>query len=735
MTKAKRGQSHLADPGLSYKSVRFGSTPITPRVSRIDEQSTLSQFGFTPSSSANAGSKKKKRTLVPYGRKGLKRKRESLILGEPKEESAGENEEDEDERPVGKRRIAGSARQLIEPDSEEDKDNTTTKVEKDEENFLLKVDTDDEGADEESWRPSYAPKRRKKTAVKPKRHSDSYKKDRTLTQMYPLRNAISESEYEEESDDENLEQQEEQEEQEGELQEERIKEEDKPVRIKDEPSSQNEIPLEVPSSRHIKEEEEEPKSPIKLEEAEKENIPDEDMDIPTTTSSAIQPLDSSINPKTPKKSIPVIVPSSYTPPVTPLSPLRHSQLDAIYKSPSVQRLWRMKGIHMPGLSPVVEDQRKENDGTSTERTESGVPSPQQMLKRPDFAKGNVGTNTPAETSPEASNRRIPDFIKNKMVPSSQWWEREETWSSHSVHALETVLEVDSQPEVQVPSSDVPSIRSTTTTPKATPNASRVIEIGDVNIVPESPLKLKAQAGTASKDSFVGFSFREPLLRDSSGLHTISTSFLRKESSMVEHIPVAQNESQKSEVSTRSVDRQLIFESDDYNKVSAERVEETPPEKESMDPDATLSQTPSKDSERTPRAAVRNNSSPMATRKDNHIPLLPPSSPPQSYGHPAHVTETPTSSKDIFHSPSSVISTSLILNLTKRSSGFDQYSDGLSETMDSLDTYSRNKPVETLSQWKMRTFGPSQAVPTISQILPQSMLPGKSDDDDDDDEEL
>ncbi|KAK6538939.1 hypothetical protein TWF694_010490 [Orbilia ellipsospora] len=718
MTRPQRErQTRLADPHLSYKSVRFGGIPSTPRPSNRDEQSTLSQFGFTPSSSSTT-KKKKKRTLIPYTKRNLKRKSldlDDLKNGTPERE---DEEEEEDGSPTEKKKRRLSAR-IVKDESDEDDD--VIKEEVNEGKFLVSDESEKED-DEESWRPILAPKRRRgRTTAKPKRNSRLAKPDRTLTQMYPLDHPISDSEYEEEEEHGNRE-----ESSEGEVIKEEPIEEPEEMRIKDEPNSQNEILLDLGynDDEYIKQEDDRDTHPVKREEAEKENIPSEDEQTSILASSA--------NPQTPHKPIRTVVPSSYTPPMTPLSPLRHKQLDAIYKSPSVQRLWRLKGVAMPGLSPVVEDATKEKAGSAMENNEPETISPSTNLKKPNFTREDTHAESSIESSSKNETQSIPSFIRNRVVPSSQWWDREESWVLNSGKGLETVLEVDSQPEVQVESSDVPEVRSATATPKA----DRIINQEDVEVIPESPLRPRAEI--SRKNQAVPTEFREPLLRDSSGLHTLySTSFFRRESSAIVPPPkITEHESQKSEVSTRSVDRQLLLESDEYSKLAIDRVEETPiEEKQNSDPDATISQSPSKDTETTPRPKSRTRS--LATRKDSRLPLLPPSSPPQSYSNIPHISETPRSSKDIFHSPSSKISTSPTVEFTKRSSesyGFrNQDSEDLNEAGDSMEPNRRGSS-ETLSQWRLRTFGPSQAVPTISQFFPQGLLGDSLDDDDDDDDE-
>ncbi|KAF3909433.1 hypothetical protein AA313_de0202244 [Arthrobotrys entomopaga] len=704
-------QTRLADPNLSYKSVRFGRTPMsTPKSSYRDEQSTLSQFGFTPSSTST--SKKKKRILIPYTKRSLKRK--SLDLDDL--EGGTPEQEEEEGSPIEKKRRRTSNR-IVKNESDEDDD--VVKEEIKEEEFLASDESDMED-NEASWRPTLAPKRRRRMAAKPKKNSRLSKPDRTLTQMYPHDHPFSDSDYqEEEGEDQNQEQSSE---------DEAIKEEPtdqtEEIRVKDEPNSQNEISLDLGynDNEYIKQEDDRDNHPIKAEEAEKENVPSEDEQISKPASS--------INPQTPHKPIRTVVPSSYTPPMTPLSPLRHKQLDAIYKSPSVQRLWRLKGITMPGLSPVIENKETEENGPVTESNKSEIISPLINIKKPNFTRENTDDGASSRDEKQSG----PSFLRNRVVPSSQWWDREESWVSNSCNGLETVLEVDSQPEVQVESSDVPEVRSTTATPKA----ERIIKHEeDVDVVPESPLKSRAEM--SRKNQAVATEFREPLLRDSSGLHSIyNTSFLRRESSAIVPPPkVTENESQKSEVSTRSVDRQLLLESDEYSKAVVECVEDTPVEgKQDSDPDATISQSLPKDTEITPRP--KNRTRPPASRKDSHVPLLPPSSPPQSYSNIPHISETPRSPKDLFHSPSSKIATSPTVDFTKRSS--DSYgtrnpdSEDLNEVGDSMVSNKKGSS-ETLSQWRLRTFGPSQAVPTISQIFPQSLLGDSLDDDDDDDEEL
>ncbi|EPS42007.1 hypothetical protein H072_4076 [Dactylellina haptotyla CBS 200.50] len=724
MPKPQRfAQSRLADPNISYKSVRFGSTPVPHKSSSIDEQSTLSQFGFTPSSSAaSTVVKKKKRKLIPYGKRGLKRK--SINFDDLKAGSSDDQEEEEeDERsPVGKKR---RVRRVIVP-REVEEENDENDSEAEEQISVIKKELIAEEGEEESWRPTYAPKRQRGKSTKTNRTLKSMD-DRTLTQMYPMNfhRSISDSDYEEEDDGEDQDSRiEEESGQEQESEEEPTEEEQELVRVKDEPLSQTEVSFNSDDNEeYIKQEDQQPGITIKNEESEKENIPGDEETFASAADSA--------NPKTPKKPIPNVVPSSYTPPVTPLSPLRHSQLDAIYKSPSVQRLWRLKGIAMPGLSPVVEDQTKEDTGSTTQRTESELIAAKSPLRKPNFTLESASAETMAESPTKDPSPRVPDFIKNKIVPSSQWWDREETWSSNSGRALETVLEVESQPEVQVESSDVPSIRSTTVTPRA----QRIVQLEEadgVDVVPESPVSKRSEE--FSKEVPTVSEVREPLLRDSSTLNPLYTSFLRKESSTIVLNPKpVENKSQRSEISTRSVDRQLIFESDDYSKNSGDVVKETPLDRtESSDPDATLSQTPSRDSDKTPRAKKRSRT--LTSRKESNVPLLLPSSPPQSCNG-LHVSETPRSSKDIFHSPSSKISTSPTINFTRRSSDTyepqEQYLDDMNET---LDSYRPPRAIETLSQWKLREFGPSQAVPTISQFFPAGFL-AEDDDDEDEDEEL
>ncbi|KAK6526920.1 hypothetical protein TWF281_010116 [Arthrobotrys megalospora] len=746
-------QQFLADPHLSFKSVRFGDKPITPRLSSTNDQSTLSQFGFMPTSSS-ANAKKKKRTLVAYKNSGTKRK--SLNFDDLKHESS-EGEEEEDGDPVGKRRRVGHGHRLSDEDGE---DTDEIKEEVGDESFVVNDQFDED--DEESWRPIRSPKRRK-SPPKRKKFSIQKTRDRTLTQMYPLTHIPSESEYEEEGGEE-----ESQEEYEGEESQEedldvpvediRIKDEpisqaayEPDMQIKDEPQSQPEIPEDPMLNQYFKQEDEDirlldPTEPIK-----QENPADEITGEPSiTTDSEVLGLQD--YPKTPNRPIPAVIPSSYTPPVTPLSPLRHQQLSAILASPSIQRQWRMSGRKLPGftvpdLSPVTEHQKKV-DGSSTEENTPVEPEvPVQPPKRPDFTKDSAETDALSGASTETSAQREPGLnprrsgqgeserTKPRVVQSTQWWEREETFTSNSANTLEPIQEVDSQPEVQVRSSDA---QNKPIAPIA-PAARQPVRSGDIEVVPESPVRRKNSRNTSFKSSFSTSMSREPLLRDSSGLHTIvNTSFFRKESSTIEPPPKAvDNESQRSEVSIKSVDRQLMNESDDYKKASADRVEETQLNTDELDPDATISQSLSKDLEATPRAPVRRPALP--TRKGSHIPLLPPSSPPQTYRFAGNINSTPPSSKDIFHSPSSKISSSPIMDFKNTVETFEpqeEEGEGSNEGLDTSESYIGKGPVETITQWKMRMFGPSQAVPTISQILgANNLVNGAEDDEDEDDEEL
>ncbi|KAJ6261281.1 hypothetical protein Dda_3950 [Drechslerella dactyloides] len=719
----ERRQTRLADPQLSYKSVRYGNTPNTPQPFSRQDQGTLSQFGFTPSSlSATTSGTKKRRTLIPYG----SRNRKSWPPDNCKAESPDESE---DGTPATKRRRISRRRNIVD-DNEENEPDVPVKAEDVQEDSFVKEESEQDD-DEESWRPpeSPAPKRRRRRTISKPKARTSAARNRTLTQMYPVY-GVSESEYEEGPEEEQDPTEADHEEPEPERIQAPEAEVEGNVRIKNEPESDSETSHEYDRDIHIKREDE-PDPMYQHAEDEKENIPREDAVEPTTVAVSNSNAAGTANPKTPKKPIPNVVPSSYTPPVTPLSPLRHSQLDAIYKSPSVQRLWRMKGIGMPGkveanLSPVAEHiKMEEDDISSLEASTSENNHPQVPPKRPDFGRETNSVDAPSGATSRIT-AQMPDFIQNKMVPSSQWWEREETMSSNSARVLETIIEADSQPEVQVRSS-VSASRTGTPTPKA----QRTVELEELDIVPESPVRKRiTKIGEKQKTSPTGLTNMEPLLRDSSGLHTLATSFLQKESSTIDRIPNSiQEESQKSEVSLRSVDKQLLLESEDYDKASAERVEETESQKQDIDPDetldSTLSETSPKAAERTPRPVHRTTS--LMSRKDSHIPLLPPSSPPHSHSLAAHDSSSPMNIRSLFPSSPAKLSTSPV-------TGFRKSSSDMNETMDSLD-YPRKGLVETHTQWKLRTFGPSQAIPTISQILPASMLEDDDDDDDDDDEEL
>ncbi|KAF3907931.1 hypothetical protein ABW21_db0204833 [Orbilia brochopaga] len=707
-------QSRLADPTLSYKSVRYGNTATPVRPFSTEDQSTLSQFGFTPSSlSATTSNAKKKRTLIPYG----SRKRKSW----PPDNWKAEGSEDrETGGSATKRRRISRTRNVIDEEEESERE-VAVKVEAGREGASLKDESDQD--DDESWRPpsSYAPKRRRRKTTSRSTVRSSKAKDRTLTQMYPL-TRFSESEYEDDEKEQDVEDISyegpeldvdgvDYESPRPQFEPEQVQEldqEEENIKIKNEPVSDNETSHEHDSTIRIKKEEDEPAPIYQHTEDGKENIPREDTagptDKPISTSSAA----GIANPKTPKKLIPNVVPSSYTPPVTPLSPLRHSQLEAIYKSPSVQRLWRMKGLGMPGraeptLSPVAEHIKKEDDDTSSMVAPTAPHVNQPMPpRRPDFGQ-NSSRPTLSASGTEQKVVQALKSLKSKMVPSSQWWEREDTLSSNSARVLETVLEADSQPEVQVRSS-VSVSRTGTPTPKTR----RTVDLEDLDVVvPESPvLKRIADNGNKKKISPTGFKNMEPLLRDSSGLHTLATSFLRKESSTFDRVPNSiQEESQKSEVSLRSVDKQLLIESEEADKASAER-ESKETQHHTIDSDETLDSTPSQAPpqalERIPQLVHRTTS--VMSRKDSHIPLLPPSSPPHSHS---------LNLRDIF--PSSPVKVP-----TSPGSGIRKTSSDLTESLESP-VYTRKGPIETHTQWKLRTFGPSQAIPTLSQILPASML--------------
>ncbi|KAK6354875.1 hypothetical protein TWF696_004006 [Orbilia brochopaga] len=719
-------QTRLADPNLSYKSVRYGNTPIPVRPFSTEDQSTLSQFGFTPSSLFATASKTRKKTLIPYG----SRKRKSWP---PDNRNVEEPDELEDAGSARKRRRISRRRNIVDEEEESERD-VPVKAEDEEEGTSVKDESEQD--DEESWRPpaSYAPKRRRRKTISKPTLRSSKKKDRTLTQMYPLR-AFSESEYEEEDEEQQDLGEVNQEEPEPEQLQQSDREEGD-IKIKNEPESDSETSHEHGGNIRIKQEDE-PSPTYQHPEDEKENVLREETAGPTAAPISISSTMSVANSKTPKKPIPNVVPSSYTPPVTPLSPLRHSQLEAIYRSPSVQRLWRMKGMGMPGkaepsLSPVVERIKKEDDDVPSLDTSTVEPTGKQMPpRRLDFAlESSKSTASTGSTSQKAS--QAPDFMRNKLVPSSQWWEREETLSSNSARVLETILEADSQPEVQVRSSV-----SVSRTGSPTPKAQRTIKLEEIEdldvVIPESPVhKRTADKGEKQKASPTGFPRMEPLLRDSSGLHTLATSFLRKESSTFDRVPNSiQEESQKSEkseVSLRSVDKQLLLESEEHDKASAPQVEERESRKPNIDSDetldSTLSQTSPKATERTPRPVHRPTS--FMSRNNSHIPLLPPSSPPHSHSLAAHNSSTPPNLKDLF-------SSSPVKEPTSPMTGLGKNSSDLNETLDSPDCPRR--PVETHTQWKLRTFGPSQAIPTLSQILPRSMLVDEDDEDDDFDEEL
>ncbi|KAF3122950.1 hypothetical protein TWF594_002565 [Orbilia oligospora] len=489
------------------------------------------------------------------------------------------------------------------------------------------------------------------------------------------------------------------------------------------------MPEDLILNQHVKQENEDIELSDQARVVKLENLADEVTEEPTAT------MDSDVlgllqNPKTPKRPIPQVVPSSYTPPVTPLSPLRHQQLSAILASPSVQRQWRTSGRKLPGfivpdLSPVTEHQKKIDDSSTEENTPVEPIAPAQPLKRPDFTGGSG-------RSPGSSVKET-EPAKPRVVPSTQWWEREETLTLNSTTTLEPIQEVDSQPDVQVGSSgdvqDNEAASNTTTAPQ-------VLQPIEREVVPESPVRRNRLKNRSFKPSLSTSISREPLLRDSSGLHTINTSFFRKESSTIEPPPQAvESESQKSQISIKSVDRQLMNESNNHNKIAANGGEETQLDIDELDSDATISQSQPEELEITPQAPVRKPTLP--SRKSSGLPLLPPSSPPQTYKFPGNINSTPPSSKDIFHSPSSKGSSSPIMEFKNTLETFEpQEGEGgkedSNEATAASTSYGGKGPVETLTQWKMRMFGPSQAVPTISQILGANSL---ADDDEEDDEEL
>ncbi|KAF3092361.1 hypothetical protein TWF102_008444 [Orbilia oligospora] len=729
--RTKDRQTYLANPHESYKTTRYGDKPITHRVSSAYDQSTLSQFGFTPSSSS-ASSKKHKRKSLPSKSGGVKRR--SLNFDDLKDESSGE-EEREDGNPVGKKRRVGQGR-LSSDDEDENNKREIKEEDMAEDSFVVNDQFDED--DEESWRPRRSPKRRRPL---PKRRTFQAPKTRdlTLTQMHPLTRITAESDYEndEESQGEYTEGDESQEDDLN-IPVEDIQVKGEPVSqgvyepeawIKDEPQSQAEMPEDLILNQHVKQENEDIELSDQARVVKLENLADEVTEEPTAT------MDSDVlgllqNPKTPKRPIPQVVPSSYTPPVTPLSPLRHQQLSAILASPSVQRQWRTSGRKLPGfivpdLSPVTEHQKKIDDSSTEENTPVEPIAPAQPLKRPDFTGGSG-------RSPGSSVKET-EPAKPRVVPSTQWWEREETLTLNSTTTLEPIQEVDSQPDVQVGSSgdvqDNEAASNTTTAPQ-------VLQPIEREVVPESPVRRNRLKNRSFKPSLSTSISREPLLRDSSGLHTINTSFFRKESSTIEPPPQAvESESQKSQISIKSVDRQLMNESNNHNKIAANGGEETQLDIDELDSDATISQSQPEELEITPQAPVRKPTLP--SRKSSGLPLLPPSSPPQTYKFPGNINSTPPSSKDIFHSPSSKGSSSPIMEFKNTLETFEpQEGEGgkedSNEATAASTSYGGKGPVETLTQWKMRMFGPSQAVPTISQILGANSL---ADDDEEDDEEL
>ncbi|KAK6512221.1 hypothetical protein TWF481_001112 [Arthrobotrys musiformis] len=727
-------QTFLADPHLSYKTTRYGDTPITHRVSSSYDQSTLSQFGFTPRP-PSANSRKHKRVLgIP---KNGRAKRRSLDFDDVKDESSGDYSSGENRSPAGKKRRVGEG--FLSSDDEDEGASGEVKHEVVEDSFVVNDEYDED--DEASWRPNHLPKRRR-SLPKRRRFLVPKTRDQTLTQMYPSIHIRPGSDYEEEEEEESQEEYggEESQEDDMDMPVDDIYVKDEPISqaayepeawVKDEPQSQTEMPEDLLENQPLKQEDEDRMPLGPMVGIKKENPEDGAMDPTTNVGSGTSVLPN--GPQTPKRPIPAVVPSSYTPPVTPLSPLRHQQLSAILASPSIQRQWRLSGRKLPGstipdLSPVTEHQRK-IDGSSTEENTPIESSAQAApLKRPDFTKDSTGVNASAGASSESRDKEIRP-AKPKVVQSTQWWEWEETLTSNSATTLEPIQEVDSQPEVQTKSSDAQDKDAASITPM-TP----------IEVVPESPVRRNRSTNRSCRPSLSTSMSREPLLRDSSGLHTINTSFFRKESSTIEPPPkTADNDSQRSEVSLKSVDRQLMNESDGYKGVPAEVIEETQLNTDELDSDATISQSQLEGIETTPRAPIGKPAPP--SRKGNNLPLLPPSSPPQTYNLPGNINlnSTPPSSKDIFHSPSSRASSSPIMEFKNTLETFEpeerDKEDSNKET-DSPATYSGKGPVETLTQWKMRMFGPSQAVPTISQILGANTLPNDTEDyDEDEDEEL
>ncbi|KAK6508320.1 hypothetical protein TWF506_010415 [Arthrobotrys conoides] len=739
--RTKERQTYLANPLESYKTTRYGNKPVTHRSSSAFDQSTLSQFGFTPSSSS-ANSKRYRRTSVLSKSGGVKRR--SLNFDDLEHEGSGA-EGKEDGIPVGKKRRVGQGH--LSSDDEDEHGNSKLKEEDvGEDSFVVndQSDQDDEG----SWRSRRSPKRRRSL---PKRRPFLAPKTRdlTLTQMYPLTRITSESDYEdeEESQGEYTEGEESQEE-DLDMPLEDVQAKDEPVsqfvyepeqRVKDEPQSQTEILEDLILNQHLTQEDEDTEPPDQTIAVKQENLADEVMEGLTTT---LGPEVSGLlyNPKTPKRPIPKVVPSSHTPPVTPLSPLRHQQLSAILASPSVQRQWRMSGRKLPGftipdLSPVAEHRKKVDDSSTEENTPVEPEYPVQPLKRPNFAKDSVGADASSRASSGSSVKETGP-TKLKFVPSTQWWEREESLTSNSATTLEPIQEVDSQPEPRVRSSGDVQDNETVSNTTAAPQVLQPIES---KVVPKSPVRRNRSKNRPFKPSLSTSMSREPLLRDSSGLHTINTSFFRKESSTIEPPkPAAEEESQKSQVSIKSVDRQLMNESDSYNNTTADKVEETQLDIDELDPDATISQSQPEelDLEITPRAPVRKLTLPSL--KGSNLPLLPPSSPPQDYKLHNNINSTPPSSKDIFHSPSTKGSSSPLMEFKNTLENFELQEEDkdLDEVTDASASYGGKGPVETLTQWKMRMFGPSQAVPTISQIFGANSLDnGAEDYEEDDDEEL
>ncbi|RVD86459.1 uncharacterized protein DFL_004733 [Arthrobotrys flagrans] len=726
-------QTFLADPHRSFKTTRYGDKPITYRRSpSAYDQSTLSQFGFTPRPSS-ANSKKHKWTSVASKNSGAKRR--NLNFDNLKHDSSeGEEEEEEDGVPVGKKRRVGQGH-LSSDDEDKEGNIELNEEEMGDDSFVV---NDHFGEDDEaSWRPIRAPKRRR-SLPKRRRFLVSKTRDLTLTQMYPLTRIPVESDYEEEEEESQEEYIEGEE-----SQEEDIQVKDEPVSqaayeseawVKNEPQSQAEMPEDLMPSQRFKQEDEDTEPSGRVGEVKQENMKDEFMEEPTTTvGSEILGLPN--NPKTPKRPIPSVVPSSYTPPVTPLSPLRHQQLSAILASPSIQRQWRMSGRKLPGfttpnLGPVTEHQKRVDDSSTEENTPIEPDALAQPLKRPDFTKDSVGADALTGTS-SGSGVKETEPGKPKVVQSTQWWEREETFTSNSATTLEPIQEVDSQPEVQVTSNgDVQNNEAVSTTPAAP----RVVQPGEIDVARESPVRRNRSKNWSFKPSLSTSMSREPLLRDSSGLHTINTSFFRKESSTIEPPPqAAENESQKSQVSIESVDRRLMNESDGNDKTSADRVEET--QVDESDPDATISQSQPEELETTPRAPVRKPTLP--SRKGSNLLLHPPSSPPQTYRFVGNINSTPPSSKDIFYSPSSKGSSSPIMEFKNMLETFEPQErdrEDLNEGTETSASYPGKGSVETLTQWKMRMFGPSQAVPTISQILGANSLANDAEDDDEEEDE-